>query len=91
MANHDSSKKRIRRNETRVAINGGRRSRIRTFLKKVELALLAGDAEQAEAALVNARPEIMRGVAKGIYHKNTASRKVSRLSNRIKTLKTAAK
>lgn len=90
MANHKSSKKRIRRNEKRATINGARMSRIRTFIKKVELALLAGDAKEAETALQSAQPEISRGVSKGILHKNTASRKVSRLSSRIKALKKAA-
>lgn len=87
MANHASSKKRIRRNARRAEINGTRRGRIRTFVKKVELALSAGDAKQAEEALKQAQPEIMRGVAKGIMHKNTASRKMARLSGRIKAIK----
>lgn len=87
MANHASSKKRIRRNARRTEINGTRRGRIRTFVKKVELALGAGDVKQAEEALKQAQPEIMRGVAKGILHQNTASRKLSRLSGRIKALK----
>ena len=90
MANHKSSKKRIRRNANRAVINGARMSRIRTFIKKVELALGAGDAKEAEAALKNAQPEISRGVAKGILHKNTAARKISRLTSRIKALKNAA-
>ncbi len=87
MANHASSKKRIRRNDRREDINGARRGRIRTFIKKVELALLEGNAENAQAALKDAQPEMMRGVAKGIYHKNTVSRKISRLSSRIQKLK----
>lgn len=87
MANHASSKKRIRRNARRAEINGTRRGRIRTFVKKVELALSAGDVKQAEDAMKQAQPEIMRGVAKGIMHKNTASRKMARLSGRIKALK----
>lgn len=86
MANHASSKKRIRRNARRADINGARRSRIRTFIKKVELAITAGDADNAKVALKDAQPEIMRGIAKGIFHKNTASRKISRLSQRIKKL-----
>ncbi len=89
MANHKSSKKRIRRNARRAEINGARMSRIRTFIKKVELALQSGDAKEAETALKNAQPEIQRGVAKGILHKNTASRKLSRLSSRIKAVKAA--
>ena len=91
MANHASSKKRIRRNARRSEINGARRSRIRTFIKNVELALQAGEAGQAQEALKAAQPEIMRGVAKGIFHKNTVARKVSRLSQRIKTLKLSSK
>ena len=89
MANHKSSKKRIRRNARRAEINGSRMSRIRTFVKKVELALQNGDAKEAETALKNAQPEIQRGVSKGILHKNTASRKLSRLSARIKAVKAA--
>lgn len=89
MANHKSSKKRIRRNARRAEINGARMSRIRTFIKKVELALQNGDAKEAEVALKNAQPEIHRGVSKGILHKNTASRKLSRLSSRIKAVKAA--
>ena len=87
MANHASAEKRIRRNAKRAAINGSRRSRIRTFIKKVELALSAGDAAQAQEALKAAQPEMDRGVAKGILHKNTVARKLSRLSARIKAAK----
>lgn len=87
MANHASAEKRIRRNARRADINGARRSRIRTFIKKVELALSAGDKKGAQEALKNAQPEIQRGVAKGILHKNTAARKISRLSARIKAAK----
>ena len=90
MANHKSSKKRIRRNENRAVINGARKSRIRTFIKKIELALTAGDAKEAETAYKNAQPEIARGVSKGVMNKKTASRKLSRLSSRIKALKNAA-
>ncbi|MCH1567780.1 MAG: 30S ribosomal protein S20 [Alphaproteobacteria bacterium] len=86
MANHKSAKKRIRRNANRAIINGARMSRIRTFLKKVEVAISAGDAEQAREALRNAQPELMRGVTRGVIHKNTASRKMSRLSSRVKAL-----
>ncbi|MBL4805122.1 MAG: 30S ribosomal protein S20 [Alphaproteobacteria bacterium] len=89
MANHKSSKKRIRRNARRAEINGARMSRIRTFVKKIELALQDGNAEEAEIAFKNAQPEIHRGVSKGILHKNTASRKLSRLSSRIKAVKAA--
>ena len=87
MANHASAEKRIRRNARRAEINGARLSRIRTFIKKVELALSAGDKKGAQEALKNAQPEIQRGVAKGIMHKNTAARKISRLSARIKAAK----
>ena len=87
MANHASAKTRIRRNARRAEINGARRSRIRTFIKKVELALTAGNTKEAEEALKVAQPEIQRGVAKGIWHKNTAARKISRLSARIKASK----
>ena len=87
MANHASAKTRIRRNDRRAVINSARRARIRTFIKKIELALTAGDTKQAENALKAAQPEIQRGVAKGIWHKNTAARKISRLSARIKAAK----
>jgi len=87
MANHKSALKRIRRNARRAEINGARRNRIRTFIKKVEAALLAGNAAEAETALKNAQPEIQRGVAKGLWHKNTAARKMSRLSARVKAAK----
>jgi small subunit ribosomal protein S20 len=87
MANHASALKRIRRNARRADINGARRNRIRTFVKKVEAALEGGDANAAQEALKNAQPEIQRGVAKGILHKNTAARKISRLSARIKAAK----
>jgi small subunit ribosomal protein S20 len=86
MANSEQSKKRARQSETRYAVNKARRSRVRTYIRKVEEALAAGDAAAAEEALKNAQPELMRGVSKGILHKNTASRKVSRLASRVKTL-----
>lgn len=89
MANTPSAKKRVRRNARRAEINKSRMSRIRTFLKKVETALGAGDAKQAEAALQAAQPELYRGVAKGLLHKNTAARKMSRLSAHVKALKKA--
>ena len=84
MANHKSAKKRIRRNANRAEINKSRISRIRTFIKKVEMAITSGDKESAQVSLKEAQPEIMRGVSKGVIHKNTASRKVSRLSARVK-------
>ena len=87
MANHASAKKRIRRNDRRAVINGNRTSRIRTFIKKIELALGAKDVKQAEEAYKAAQPEVMRGVAKGLMHKNTAARRLSRLSARIKAMK----
>ena len=84
MANHISAMKRIRRNARRAAINGARMSRIRTFIKKVETALAAGDADAAREALRVAQPEIQRGVTRGVLHRNTASRKISRLAARVK-------
>jgi small subunit ribosomal protein S20 len=86
MANSPQAKKRAKQNDKRFAINKARRSRIRTFLRKVEEAIASGDKEAATAALRAAQPEIMRGVTKGVYHKNTASRKVSRLAARVKAL-----
>ncbi len=86
MANTPQSKKRARQNETRFGINKARRSRIRTFLRKVEEAIASGDKDAATAALRAAQPELMRGVTKGVFHKNTASRKMSRLSARVKAL-----
>ena len=79
MANSPQAKKRARQNERRFAVNKARRSRIRTFLRKVEEAIASGDQDAAKVALQAAQPEIMRGVTKGVFHKNTASRKVSRL------------
>ena len=87
MANHASSKIRIRRNARRAEINGARTSRVRTFLKKIEKALEAGNAKDAEAAFKAAQPELQRGVAKGIMNGKTVSRKISRLSARVKALK----
>ena len=89
MANHKSAKTRIRRNERRAVINGDRMSRIRTFIKKVVTAIDSGDAAAADAALRTAQPEIYRGVAKGVLRKETAARKMSRLSARIKAIKQA--
>jgi len=86
MANTPQAKKRIRRNDRRAEINGARVSRIRTFVKKVESALEAGDKAAATAALAAMQPEMARGVAKGVLHKNTASRKFSRLTKRLATL-----
>lgn len=86
MANTPQAKKRIRRNETRATVNGARMSRIRTFLKKVESAIESGNAADAKAALAGAQPELARGVARGVIHKNTAARKMSRLSKRVAAL-----
>jgi len=86
MAHHKSAKKRIRRNDRRAAINRARISRIRTFVKNVELAVASGDQEAARTALRAAQPELHRGVTKGVLHKNTAARKLSRLSARVKAL-----
>jgi small subunit ribosomal protein S20 len=89
MANSPQSEKRARQNEARFAVNKMRRSRIRTFLRKVEEAITSGSADAAKAALREAQPELMRGVTKGVVHKNTAARKMSRLSSRVKALVTA--
>jgi small subunit ribosomal protein S20 len=86
MANHHSAKVRIRRNERRTTINGNRIWRIRTHLKQVEAAIAAGDKPGAVAALRAAQPEMHRGAQKGVMHANTVSRKLSRLSARIKVL-----
>ncbi|HYC06272.1 MAG TPA: 30S ribosomal protein S20 [Azospirillaceae bacterium] len=86
MANHKSAEKRIRQTERRTEVNRARVSRIRTFVKKVEMAIESGDQAAAAAAFKEAQPEMMRGVTKGVLHKNTVSRKLSRLSHRIKTL-----
>lgn len=86
MANHASSKKRVRRNDRRAEINMARRSRIRTFVKKVESEISAGNADGAKEALRVAQPELHKGISKGILHKNTVARKLSRLSARIKEI-----
>ena len=86
MANTAQSKKRARQAEARQYVNKARRSRIRTFLRKVEEALTSGNADAAATALAAAQPELMRGVTKGVLHKNTASRKMSRLTSRVKAL-----
>ncbi len=86
MANTPQSKKRARQNDTRNEINRARRSRIRTFVRKVEEAIASGNADVAKAALLAAEPEMARGVTKGVLHKNTVSRKISRLSARVKAL-----
>ena len=86
MANIKSARKRTRRNARRADINGARRGRVRTYVKKVEAALADNDREAAEAALKEAQPELMRGVGKGILHRNTAARKIARLNARLKAL-----
>jgi small subunit ribosomal protein S20 len=86
MANTPQAKKRIRRNEARAEINGNRLSRIRTFVKKVETAIAGGDKAAAAEALHAAQPELARGVARGVLHKNTVARKMSRLTKRVSAL-----
>lgn len=86
MANHKSAQKRIRRNANRSEINGARMGRIRTFVKKVELAIASGNQDAAKTALQAAQPELHRGVTKGVLHRNTVARKLSRLSGRIKAM-----
>ena len=86
MANTPQARKRIRRNERRAEINGNRISRIRSFVKKVESAIAGGDRQAAAAALKEAQPELARGVARGVLHRNTASRKLSRLTKRVAAL-----
>ncbi|WP_417611587.1 30S ribosomal protein S20 [Parasphingorhabdus sp.] len=89
MANTPQAKKRIRRNTRRTAINKNRLSQIRTKIKAVDAAVEAGDKDVAVAALKAVQPELARGVSKGLYHKNTASRKFSRLTKRVAALQTA--
>jgi small subunit ribosomal protein S20 len=86
MANTPQAKKRIRRNQRRAEVNGARVGRIRTFVKKVESALASGDKAAASAALQQVQPELARGVAKGVLHKNTASRKFSRLTKAVSAI-----
>jgi small subunit ribosomal protein S20 len=86
MANTTQSKKRARQSDARFTVNKARRSRIRTFLRKVEEALASGNKDAAAAALKAAQPELMRGVTKGVVHKNTAARKMSRLASRVKAI-----
>ncbi len=86
MANSPSARKRIRQTERRTEVNKARKSRIRTFIRKVEEAIAGGDQAVAADALKAAQPEIMRGATKGVFHKNMASRKVSRLAQRVKAM-----
>jgi small subunit ribosomal protein S20 len=90
MANTDSARKRIRQTEKRTARNRARKSRVRTFLRKVELAISSGDKNAAQEALRAAQPELQRAADKGVMHDNTVARKVSRLSSRIKALSAQA-
>jgi small subunit ribosomal protein S20 len=86
MANTPQAKKRIRRNAHRAEINGARISRIRTLVKKVEAALESGDKTAAQSALAIVQPELARGVARGVLHQNTASRKFGRLTKKVQAL-----
>ena len=86
MANSPQARKRIRRNDRRAEINGNRMSRVRNFVKKVETAIEGGDKDAAQAALREAQPELARSVARGVMHKNTVARKMSRLSKRVAAL-----
>ncbi len=86
MANTPQARKRIRRNDRRAEINGARISRIRHFVKKVETAIAGGDKTAAQEALRAAQPELARGIARGVLHKNTVARKISRLSKRVAAL-----
>lgn len=86
MAHHKSAQIRIRRNERRYAVNHARKSRVRTFVKKVETALAKGDKDAAQTALREAEPELQRAAGKGAIHQNAAARKISRLNQRVKRL-----
>jgi small subunit ribosomal protein S20 len=86
MAHHQSAKKRIRRNARSAISNRSRVSRVRTFVKRVETAIASGDKSAAESAFKAAQPELHRGVGKGILHRNTAARKISRLNGRVKAM-----
>ena len=86
MANHASAKKRIRRNSRMEIVNKVRKNRVRSFIKKVEVAIEKADKELAQQAFKDAQPEMHRSVAKGVFNKNTISRKLSRLSSRIKNI-----
>lgn len=86
MANTSSAKKNVRKMARKTAVNTARRSRVRTFLRRVEDAIASGDKAAANEALRAAEPEMMRAVSRGVYHKNTAARKISRLSARCKAI-----
>ena len=89
MANTPSSKKAVRKIAARTAVNKSRRSRVRSIVRKVEEAIAAGDKDAATNALRQAEPELMRAASKGVFHRNTVSRKVSRLSQRVKSIASA--
>lgn len=89
MANIASARKRIRQTIKRTERNKARKSRVRTFLKKVEEALSSGNKEEAVLALRNVQPELQRACGKGVMHKNTVARKLSRLSSKVKNLASA--
>ena len=89
MANNPGAKKAIRKIERRTEVNKARRSRVRTYLRKFDEALSAGDKDAAKAAFVEAQSEVMRAVGKGVIHKNTGARKVSRLAAALKKLAAA--
>jgi small subunit ribosomal protein S20 len=86
MPHHKSAEKRLRQTEKRTAINRARMSRVRTFVKKVETAIETGDKAEAQSAFQLAQPELHRAITKGVMHKNTVARKLSRLAARINTL-----
>ena len=86
MPHHKSAEKRLRQTEIRTAINRARMSRVRTFVKKVEVAIETGDKAAAQSALQLAQPELHRATTKGVLHKNTVARKLSRLATRINAL-----
>ncbi len=90
MANTASARKRIRQNEKRTVRNRARRSRVRTFLRKVEQAIAEGDKSVAQEAFKAAQPELQRAATKGVLHRNTVARKLSRLSSRIKDIGASA-
>lgn len=86
MANTSSAKKAVRKMARRTVVNRNRRSRMRTYVRRIEEAIASGDQSKAQSALREAQPEIMRGARKGLIHKNTAARQISRLSRRVKAL-----
>ena len=86
MAHHESAKKRIRTNARRADVNSSRTNRIRTYLKRVEAAIASGDKATAQAEFKEAQPEMQRGTTRGVLHRNTVARKLSRLSTRIKAM-----